>query len=116
MKDDMVKFSIGDIEKLTGIKQHILRYWEDNIPLLNPEKDEYGRRVYRQRDLDFVFRLKYLITEKKFTVEGAGEELMREVECEQTTNATLIISKMRNELVNMYSLVTKNKGKNNSDN
>mgnify|MGYP000006009982 CR=1 FL=1 len=107
MKDDAIRFSIGEIEKLTGIKQHILRYWEDNIPLLNPEKDEYGRRVYLQRDVDFVFRLKYLITEKKFTVEGAGEQLLREVESEKTTDATLIISKIRSELVNIYSLVSK---------
>lgn len=108
MQDEVIKFSIGDVEKLTGIKQHILRYWEDNIPLLSPEKDEYGRRVYFQRDLDFVFRLKYLINEKKFTVEGAGAELLRELENAQSTDATQIISKMRNELINIFSIISKN--------
>ncbi|MEL3907973.1 MAG: MerR family transcriptional regulator [Treponemataceae bacterium] len=117
MKNEVIKFSIGDVEKLTGIKQHILRYWEDNIPLLSPEKDEYGRRVYFQRDLDFVFRLKYLINEKKFTVEGAGAELLRELENEQSTDATQIISKMRNELINIFSIISKNnKTKNEKEN
>lgn len=106
---ETIQLSIGEVEQLTGIKQHILRYWEDNIPLLSPEKDKYGRRVYRQRDLDFVFRLKYLITEKKFTVEGASNELLREVQSEKTTEVTSTISKMRNELLNMYAIVNKTK-------
>lgn len=104
---ETIQLSIGEVERLTGIKQHILRYWEENIPLLSPKKDEYGRRVYNQRDLDFVFRLKYLISEKKFTVEGASQELLREVQSEKTTETTSIISKIRNELLNIYSILNK---------
>lgn len=110
MENDEVKFLIGDVEKLTGIKQHVLRYWEENVPALRPHKDESGRRIYNQRDLDFVFRLKFLITEKKFTVEGAGKQLWSEIETEQTTNETMIISKMRNELLSVYSIITKYSG------
>lgn len=107
MEHTAARFSIGEVEKLTGIKQHILRYWEENIPVLNPERDEYGQRVYTQRDLDFVFRLKFLINQRRFTVDGAGAELVREIQTETTTNATMTISKMRNELLQMYALITK---------
>lgn len=110
---ETIKLSIGEVEKLTGIKQHILRYWEDNIPLLSPEKDENGRRVYMQRDLDFVFRLKYLINERKFTVEGASQELLNEIQNEKTTEVTAYISKMRNELLQIYAIINAEKNENN---
>ena len=67
----MASFTIGEVEELTGIKSHILRYWEEVIPSLAPKKDIGGRRSYSSRDLQIIFRLKYLIQEKKFTIEGA---------------------------------------------
>ena len=54
-----------NIEELTGIKAHILRYWEETIPVFTPQKDTGGRRVYSQREVELVLRLKYLINEKK---------------------------------------------------
>ena len=67
----MGQYSIGDVEEISGIKAHVLRYWEEVIPSIRPRKDLGGRRVYSQRDLEVIFRLKYLISEKKFTIEGA---------------------------------------------
>ena len=60
----MATFSIGDVEKITGIKAHILRYWESVIPGFAPRKDIGGRRAYTDRDLDLILRLKYLICQK----------------------------------------------------
>ena len=54
----MANFSIGEVEDLTGIKSHILRYWEEVIPSLAPKKDIGGRRSYSARDLQTIFRLK----------------------------------------------------------
>ena len=71
-------YSIGEIEELSGVKSHILRYWEEVIPGFAPRKDLGGRRVYTQRDLDLVLRLKYLIYERKFTIEGARDEILHE--------------------------------------
>ena len=50
----MATFSIGEIEKLTGIKAHILRYWEEVVPSLSPQKDLGGRRTYSQRDVQII--------------------------------------------------------------
>ena len=55
----MASFSIGEVEELTGIKSHVLRYWEEIIPSLSPQKDFSGRRIYSSRDLQIIFRLKY---------------------------------------------------------
>ena len=61
-------YSIGQIEEITGVKAHVLRYWEEVIPGFAPQKDIGGRRIYSQRELELVMRLKYLIQEKKFTM------------------------------------------------
>ena len=103
-------YTIGQIEELTGVKAHILRYWEEVIPGFTPQKDFSGRRIYSQREVELIYRLKYLITEKKFTVEGAGRQIIEEAQTVQD-NPELIraIRECRSELSNIY---LKLKGKN----
>ncbi|MBQ6781329.1 MAG: MerR family transcriptional regulator [Treponema sp.] len=104
----MATFTIGEVEELTGIKAHILRYWESVIPGFAPRKDIGGRRAYSDRDLDLVLRLKYLIYEKKFTIEGARSQLLSEVTTYDTNATTLDeIRRLRSELTGLYLLVRK---------
>ena len=112
----MASFSIGEVEELTGIKSHILRYWEEVIPSLAPKKDIGGRRSYSSRDLQIIFRLKYLIQEKKFTIEGARNQLIEDAGnlAEQNNSSDLIlqINEIRGELLETYLLVKKYSTKN----
>ena len=96
-------YTIGQIEDLTGVKAHVLRYWEEVVPGLAPRKDMSGRRLYSQREVDLILRLKYLITEKKFTAEGAGRQIMEEAQAVQD-NADLIsqIRETRQILTEIY--------------
>jgi DNA-binding transcriptional MerR regulator len=117
----MASFSIGEVEELTGIKSHILRYWEEVIPSLAPKKDIGGRRSYSSRDLQIIFRLKYLIQEKKFTIEGARNQLIEDAGnlAEQNNSSDLIlqINEIRGELLETYLLVKKySSSQNNSEN
>ena len=96
-------YTIGQIEDLTGVKAHVLRYWEEVIPGFTPHKDMSGRRLYSQREVDLILRLKYLITEKKFTAEGAGHQILEEAQSVQN-NADLInqIRDCRQILTDVY--------------
>jgi DNA-binding transcriptional MerR regulator len=71
-------FTIGEVCRSLGVKPHIVRYWEREIGVLSPSKDLAGRRVYTLADLQLLFRIKYLIQERKFTVEGAAQKLLEE--------------------------------------
>lgn len=73
-------YTIGQVEEITGIRQHVLRYWEEVIPSFAPQKDFGGRRLYSQKDIETIGRLKYLINEKKFTIEGARDQIISEAE------------------------------------
>jgi len=68
-------YSIGEVSGLTGLKPHVLRYWETQFDMISPNKNRGGSRVYRMRDIETVLLVKHLLYEKRFTVEGAKREL-----------------------------------------
>ncbi|MBP3450145.1 MAG: MerR family transcriptional regulator [Spirochaetaceae bacterium] len=106
----MANFFIGEVEDLTGIKSHILRYWEEVIPSLAPKKDIGGRRSYSARDLQTIFRLKYLIQEKKFTIEGARNQLIEDAQSfshSESSDILLKINETRGILLETYALLKK---------
>jgi len=100
----MASYSIGELEKLLGVKGHVIRYWEKEIPLIQSAKSTFGRRIYRDRDLQLFFRLKHLLYERRFTIEGARDQLYRELAGEQQ-DLRGSISALRSELMSLYYLV-----------
>lgn len=76
----MSRYSIGEIADFLRLKPHIFRYWEQEIDLLNPTKDDAGRRIYSRHDLQLLYRIKYLVYTRKFTVEGANRRILQELQ------------------------------------
>lgn len=103
-------YTIGEVEEVTGIKAHILRYWEEVIPGFAPRKDLGGRRIYTDRDIDLIHRLKYLIYERKFTIEGARDEIIRET-ARYDEKAELLdsIRQIRQELSQIYLIIRRHR-------
>lgn len=71
-----VYYSIGEVCDLSGLKPHVLRYWETQFDVLNPTKNRAGNRVYRSRDVEVVLMVKRLLYEEKYTIEGANQKLV----------------------------------------
>lgn len=98
-----MNYSIGQVEEMTGIKTHILRYWEEVVPGFIPQKDISGRRIYSQHDLELIYRLKYLINEKKYTAEGAGHQILEEAQqIQDNVEAIKAIREIRECLTQAY--------------
>lgn len=68
-------FRIGEVSRLTGVKAFVLRYWEQEIPTLQPVKTPTGHRLYRREDIDTVYEIKRLLYEEGFTLAGARKHL-----------------------------------------
>ena len=101
-------YTIGQAEEITGVKQHVLRYWEEVIPGFAPKKDFGGRRLYSQKDLDTVFRLKHLIYQKKFTIEGARDQIISESDAfEKNADLLAQIRSARQELTEAFFALRK---------
>lgn len=74
---DKLFFKIGEVANITGVKPHVLRYWESEFKLLKPVKSATGQRVYQKKDVEKVFTIKKLLYEEKYTIAGAKRRLTR---------------------------------------
>jgi DNA-binding transcriptional MerR regulator len=101
----MASYGIGEVEKLLGVKAHVIRYWEKEIPLIQSRRDRGGRRIYAQRDLLLLLRLKHLLYDRRFTIQGAREQLFREYAGEDSQDLKASLEALRSELVDMYFLL-----------
>src|SRR4029079_10812704 len=68
---DKLYFKIGEVSELLGVEPYVLRYWETEFAVLSPKKSGTGHRLYRRKDVELLLRIKHLLYEKKFTIEGA---------------------------------------------
>ncbi len=64
-------YSISEVAELTGVKAHVLRYWESEFPTLRPRKTRSGSRRYRQGDIDEVLAIKSLLYDEGYKIAGA---------------------------------------------
>ncbi len=103
----MAEYSISEVERATGVKAHVLRYWEEAIPLIRPRKDAQGRRFYGARDVELISRVKYLVQEKKYTLAGAGERLLAELTDSRRERAIREIETIRSDLSRALEIARK---------
>lgn len=76
---DKLYFKIGEVAELTGVKPHVLRYWESEFSLFRLAKSRSRQRLYRRKDIELVLRLKDLLYNQKFTIAGAKRKLREPV-------------------------------------
>ena len=68
-------FKIGEVCDIAGVQAHVLRYWETEFPMLEPEKGPNGRRLYREEDVQLILKIKRLLYDEGFTIAGARRHL-----------------------------------------
>jgi DNA-binding transcriptional MerR regulator len=94
-------YSISEVSKITGLEQYVLRYWENEFEELKPAKNRAGNRIYTNKDIQVILKIKKLLKDEKYTIEGAKklikdpEELKPKIN--QITENTEIETKENNE-------------------
>jgi len=68
-------YKIGEVAKFTGIKTHVLRYWETEFKVIRPNKSRSNQRLYRKQDVELILRIKDLLYNQGFTIAGARKKL-----------------------------------------
>lgn len=76
---DRLYYRIGEVSRITGLKPHVLRYWESEFKVIKPHKGGSLQRLYRRKDLDLILKIKKLLYEEGFTIAGAKKKI-RDVE------------------------------------
>ncbi|AKQ43382.2 putative transcriptional regulator [Aurantiacibacter atlanticus] len=67
--------TIGEVSAAFGIKPHVLRYWEQQFPMLKPLKRSGGRRLYRTEDVQIVEAIDRLVNREGYTLKGARKAI-----------------------------------------
>jgi DNA-binding transcriptional MerR regulator len=77
-KGKKMYYSISEACAMTGIEPHILRYWEKEFSLLRPKKNSGGKRAYKEKDIEAIVRIKHMLEDEKYTLQGAKSKLLDE--------------------------------------
>lgn len=74
-KDAIAFRTIGEVANALGIRQHVLRYWEEHFPTLRPLTRAGGRRYYRPEDVTLIMEIDRLLNREGYTIKGAKQAL-----------------------------------------
>ncbi len=117
MKEFEIKklyYSISEVETISGLEQHVLRYWETEFPQLNPSKNRSGNRIYTEKDIRILLAIKKLLREKNYTIEASRnylktksiDDILNETDIESVDEAKQSeLMKIRTELTELLEKV-----------
>ena len=105
---DKLYFKIGEVSRITGVKPHVLRYWESEFGAFSPNKSRSQQRLYQRKDIEMVLRLKKLLYQEGFTIAGARKKLRESTAVQDDTlplfapaSPTDLLADIRNDLLNL---------------
>lgn len=100
-------FKIGEAAEIVGVESHVLRFWESEFPQIKPNRVGSRQRLYRQQDIETFQRIKYLLYEERFTIEGTRKRLTKpETVPERRPEAGALLAEIRRELLAIKDLLT----------
>ncbi len=103
---DKMYFKIGEVSDITGLEQHVLRFWESEFKNIKPKRTSTGQRMYRKADIELLLYIKKLLHNEKFTIQGAKKYLDSKVDKEKTVESGQItIKEICNDLEEIKKLL-----------
>ena len=82
-------FTIGEVSDLCAVKPHVLRYWEQEFTQLKPVKRRGNRRYYQHHEVLLIRRIRDLLYEQGFTINGARHRLESDVSASTVSRSDL---------------------------
>lgn len=100
-------FTIGEVSDLCAVKPHVLRYWEQEFPQLNPVKRRGNRRYYQRQDVLMIRQIRALLYDQGFTIGGARQRLSGDEVKDDVTQYKQLIRQMIAELEEVLLVLKK---------
>jgi DNA-binding transcriptional MerR regulator len=104
---DKQYFRIGEVSRILGVKAHVLRYWESEFNVLQPQKSRTNHRLYRRRDVELLLLIKRLLYDEGYTISGANRRI-RELargRTKQTPESLETLEQVRRQVNRILELV-----------
>ncbi len=104
-------YSISEVCSMTGLKPHVLRYWETAFPMLSPTKSQSGNRVYKPEEIRLIKLISRLLYEERYTIDGAKQKIeemgnssqQMNLELDATSVSAALIDSIKQELTDIIS-------------
>lgn len=72
---DKLYYSIGEVAKMFGVNQSLIRFWEGEFSIIKPKKNKKGNRLFTPKDVDNFHLIFHLVKERGYTLQGAKRKL-----------------------------------------
>ncbi len=100
-------YSIGEVSQVTGVKQHVLRYWEKEFPFLQPVKNRVGHRMYTERDVFIVQTIRELLHDRGYSISGAKRVLLKMLLGRYKNDRDRYLNEIRSDLYDMLDAINR---------
>ena len=101
-------FTIGEVSDLCQVKPHVLRYWEQEFPSLEPTKRRGNRRYYQRHDVMLIRQIRGLLYAEGYTIGGARQYLAGEAVRDDNTQSQQLMRQLRAELEDVLRILRTN--------
>lgn len=83
-------YTTGEVSDIVNLKEHVFRYWEKEFKELSPRKSAKGRRMFTDRDIQIIERIKTILYKEGFTIDGGKKQLSAEMSGSMLRNKPII--------------------------
>lgn len=98
-------FTIGEVSELCAVKPHVLRYWEQEFPQLEPVKRRGNRRYYQRQDVVLIRQIRGLLYEDGYTIGGARTHLSGDSAQKDSSQTKVEIQQIKAELQEILEIL-----------
>jgi DNA-binding transcriptional MerR regulator len=98
-------FTIGEVSELCAVKPHVLRYWEQEFPQLNPVKRRGNRRYYQRQDVLTIRQIRSLLYDQGFTIGGARLQMSNDSNPSDSSELNQLVVRMIDDLEHLLDLL-----------
>lgn len=102
---DKLYFKVGEVSAIAQVPAYVLRFWESEFKKINPKRSPSGQRMYTKKDVDLILQIKYLLYEKKFTIQGAKQFLKTKPAEKKETHPVITLDEIRSELERIRKMI-----------
>ncbi|MGD2029896.1 MAG: MerR family transcriptional regulator [Desulfobacterales bacterium] len=103
---DKLYFKVGEVSAIVGVPAYVLRFWESEFKKINPKRSASGQRLYRKSDIELILKIKHLLYDKKFTIQGARQHLKIKPDEKKEKPSTISLDEIRIRLKSIRDLIS----------
>lgn len=103
---DKFYFKIGEVSQIADVPAYVLRFWETEFVQIRPKRTDAGQRLYRRQDVALILRIKHLLYDKRFTINGARQHLKQKTASLRPSAGKAIgVNEVKKELIRIRDLI-----------